>query len=277
MRIKRLILVAIIGSIMSLSTTYAYADTLDEIINQQEVDYSSKGDKNGSTKKETSNSNSNKDKGNLGDGAYLNDSQIDSVRDAANLSESSPQAVKINNAIKKGSSLAVQVMSYFIVALLIVRILLDIGYIALPFIRPLLNKGYNGQQQGAMGQTGMMGTQNPFGGGFSGGFGNSPFSQRGYGMSGMNGLAGQQAGVQTAIGKSPLVSMSAVKAVDSEAQLGPDGKTVSPLRMYAKDMVVVLVLVPLFIILAMTGALQNLGFLLGEVIARAIGGLSGMI
>lgn len=50
-----------------------------------------------------------------------------------------------------------------------------------------------------------------------------------------------------------------------------------PLKMYIKNMVVVLVLVPVLIVLAATGALTQLGLLIGNLLVGMIGQIGNMI
>jgi hypothetical protein len=86
-----------------------------------------------------------------------------------------------------------------------------------------------------------------------------------------------QAGASPAMGRTQWVSSAALNAVAAESQPGPDGKPQSALKYYAKDMAVTLVLVPILLTLAITGALSDLGFLLGDVIAKGIASIGSMI
>ena len=73
------------------------------------------------------------------------------------------------------------------------------------------------------------------------------------------------------------MSNAALNATAGESTLGPDGKPVNPLKMYAKDMVIVLVITPIMLILAVSGALTQLGLLIGGAIAGAISNIGGSI
>ena len=74
-----------------------------------------------------------------------------------------------------------------------------------------------------------------------------------------------------------LVSNAAIVAAESEGATGPNGKPMGPLKMYIKNMVVVLVLVPVLIVLAATGALTQLGLLIGNLLVGMIGQIGNMI
>lgn len=79
------------------------------------------------------------------------------------------------------------------------------------------------------------------------------------------------------IGRIQWVSNAALNAVAAESSVDPQtGKAVSPFKLYVKDMAVTLVAVPILLVLAITGALTNLGFLIGKAVAAAVGKLGGM-
>ena len=106
----------------------------------------------------------------------------------------------------------------------------------------------------------------------------------GMGGMGMGGMQGGMMGQQGAMGAQPSatgrpqwVSTAALNAVAAEQMPTPDGRARSAIKTYASDMVVTLVAVPILLVLAMSGALTQLGLLLGEAIAVGIGALGGMI
>lgn len=223
---------------------------------------------------------------------YIGGSHLDGMKDANDLSEMSEGAAKLNAGIKKVASFIVQVLSYFATACLVLRVLLDIIYIVLPFTRSFLANGYAGNpqsngtmQQGGMGGMGSMGGMGGMGGYGMGGFGSSRYGMGGMGsMGGMGGMGMNsmqqgmsQPGATPAMGRIQWVSTAALNAVASETTVGPNGKPINPLRPYAKDMVVILVLAPVFLVLAVTGALTDLGLLVGELLANAISNIGGMI
>ena len=107
----------------------------------------------------------------------------------------------------------------------------------------------------------------------------------GMGMGGMNGMGamggmgmqGSAPGASAAMGRVQWVSTTALNAAAAEQVVGPDGKPMSPLKTYAKDMVVVLVITPILLTLAITGVLTDLGFLIGKLLTDAIANIGQMI
>lgn len=217
---------------------------------------------------------------------------INEIKSANNLDGTSSGASKINLGIKKVASFIVQVISYFITAFLVVRILLDICYIVLPFTRKWLANGYMGNVQAGVGMAdgagmGMNGMNGMGGMGMRGGMGMNGMGMGGMGMGrgmgmrgGMNGMGMSGQGMQGANplpGRIQWVSTAALNAVAAESCGGVDGVPDSPLKVYVKDMVPVLILTPILLVLAITGALQNLGFLIGDLLANAISQAGGML
>jgi hypothetical protein len=203
-----------------------------------------------------------------------NSAIVDGMRDATQLDDPSPVASEANAVIKKVASGIIQVLSYVTVILLVIRVLLDLLYIAIPFVRPFLANGHQGVAQG--GQPGGMGGMNN--GGFGGGgFGGGGFGGGGFG-GGMNGggfgghgaMGGQQQQQGAGIA---FVSNAALNAVESEKAPGSP----SPYKIYAKDMVIILVITPIFLVLAVTGALTNLGITLGNGLVDLIGSISSFV
>lgn len=221
------------------------------------------------------------------------------LRDATNLSEPSAGAAKINEGTQKICSFIVQVISYFVVAALVVVVSLDLCYICIPFTRELLAPGaaaaMGGMQGGAMGmQGGAMGMGGPgmmgggmgmggmgmgrYGGGM--GMGRMGMGSMGMGSMGMGGMGspmgGGMQGQGMVMGQHKWVSEQAIRAVSAGQVMGPDGKPKSPLMSYASDMAILLVLTPILFTLAVTGVLTDLGFLLGEILANAIASIGNM-
>lgn len=227
-----------------------------------------------------------------------NDQLIDELKSANTLDGTSNSASKINQGVKKVASFVVQVISYFITAFLVVRILLDICYIVLPFTRKWLANGYMGNVQAGVGMAdgaGMgMGGMGMRGGMGMGGMGMGGMGMNGMGMGmggmgmgrgmgmrgGMNGMGMSGQGMQGANplpGRIQWVSTAALNAVAAESCGGVDGVPDNPLKVYVKDMVPILILTPILLVLAITGALQNLGFLIGDLLANALSQAGGMI
>lgn len=218
-------------------------------------------------------------------GSHGTYNQVDALKEATNLNESSEGAKKINQGIKSIASFVVQVLAYAVTALLVLRVLLDLAYICLPFTRSFLANGYGGNAQ-AGGGNGMPGMGSPMGGMGMGGMGmNRGMGMGGMGGMGMNGMNGMgmggmqqsQPGASPAMGRIQWVSNPALNAVAAETVVGPDGKAISPMKMYAKDMIVILILAPTFLVLAITGSLTNLGLLIGDMLSSAISNIGTMV
>jgi hypothetical protein len=228
------------------------------------------------------------------------DEFINEVKQATDLSQVSPGATKVNEGIKKIASFVVQILSYFVTAFLVVRVVVDLCYICIPFTRSFLANGYGGNAQAGAGGMGMQqpgmggmgGMGSPMGGmgmggmGMGGGMygrgrygmgGGMGMGMGGMGMGGMQGGMQGQPGANPAMGRTQWVSSAALNAVAAENILGPDGKSVSPIKEYSKDMVVILILTPILLTLAITGVLTDLGFLIGDMLTTAIGSIGGML
>jgi len=161
-----------------------------------------------------------------------------------------------------------------IFAALTFRVLIDILYIVAPFIRPKLAPGVRGDQMaenqmgggmqygmgGAAGGMGMAGGM--MGAGGYGGYG-------GYGGRGRRGMAGGTAG-GAPIGGTQWVSETAIAAVMAGNQVGPNGKPNNPFIFYLKGMVVPLVLIPVMLVLLLSGVLTQVGFYIGDLITNVI-------
>lgn len=270
----------------SMTSITANADSLDDVISgggsgQSEVYDDPSAGSGGSNNGEDllggsfGNINADTDNGN-----------VNRMKDATNLDTNNPNADKVNQGLKKIISFVVQILSYAATLLLVLRVLIDIIYISIPFSRAILANGYAGSAQasqpggmnGGMGMGGMNGGMGMGMGGMSGGMGMGGMN-RGMGMGGMNGM-GQpqaQAGASSALGRIQWVSTAALNAAEAEKTVGPDGKAISPLKMYAKDMVVILVLAPILLVLAVTGVLTRLGILIGTALANFIDGIGNMV
>jgi hypothetical protein len=266
--------------LLTIPVTSVSAGSLDNLISGSETTTDSSASDNSNSSSSSSSSQASS--------SYVSaDEYIADLQSATDLSSVDVAgADKVNEGIKKVAAFIIRIISYALTAFLVVRVLLDLLYIAIPFTRSFLSNGYAGNAaaggggmgpQGGMGMGGMGGMSGGFGG--MGGMG----MNRGYGMhGGMGGMGGSmgmqsQAGASPAMGRTQWVSSAALNAVAAESQPGPDGKPQSALKYYAKDMAVTLVLVPILLTLAITGALSDLGFLLGDVIAKGIASIGSMI
>ena len=198
------------------------------------------------------------------------DAFINSLKDASRLDTNTEGVEQVNGWIKTIAAYIVRILSYFLVAFLVVRVVLDMVYIGIPFTRSFFSNGYQAQPQQPMGQ-------------MQGGMG-APMGQmqKQGGMSGstmgMNPMTAQsQMGASPALGRTQWISTAALQAVANESQPGPDGRPQSAYKLYAKDMIIVLVVTPILLTLAITGVLNNLGFLIGEAIEKMIISIGNMI
>lgn len=172
---------------------------------------------------------------------------IDGLNDANNFTADVGKANEVTASAKPGFTLIVQLLTKLIVWGLTLRVLLDIAYVSLPFSRKLLGGGSSKPSQPAS----------------TGGFGGGGFGGSGFGGSGFGGSGASSSSAQASF----WVSSAAIKASTSE----------TPMRIYIKDMAVMLTVVPILLVLALTGILTQVGIVIGNVIVEALKGLSGVI
>jgi len=268
----------ILAVLLALSSTAIIAlgtDSLDDVLNnveqQEQVENSTR-------------TNNNTDENKV-DTYNKNKGFIDGLNKAADVSTEVEGVANVTARAKKAVAFVVQIIAYLITILLALRVVLDLMYIALPFTRTFLGNGYMGNAQagaggipnsmsmGGMGGMGMGGMGGRYGGGMGMGMGMNP------GMAGgMNAGMGMGAGQQPNVtGRIQWASNAALNAVAGENIVGPDGKAVSPFKLYIKDTIVVLILVPILITLAVTGALTSLGFVIAQVVVDGIAKIGSMI
>lgn len=150
----------------------------------------------------------------------------------------------VNKAIYKTQSFIVQIIAYALTIMLTLRTLFDLTYIAIPFSRSPIDR-ISGTMGGNMGQNmGNMGGQSF--GGQSGQF-NQPPAASGASASGAT--------------RVQLISDEARAAIQSPRVF----------RTYAKSMAVTLIATTVMLVLALTGALTDLGFIIGKALAAALG------
>lgn len=148
----------------------------------------------------------------------------------------------VNSMIYKTQSFIVQIIAYALTIMLTLRTLFDLTYIAIPFSRSLIDR-ISGQPGGNMGQNmGNMGGQSF--GGQSGQFNQPPASP-----------------ATTGATRVQLISDEARAAIQSPRVF----------RTYAKSMAVTLIATTVMLVLALTGALTDLGFIIGKALTAALG------
>lgn len=274
---------------LSLPSITVSATTLDDVINEQQENEEQQAPEQQAPVQQEPAQNNGSSSSDVG-GLYKNGALIDTIQDASTLDGPSEGATKVNQGIKKVATFIIQILSYGVTCLMVVRVVLDLTYITLPFTRSILANGYGGQvmgQQGmgqpgmggGMGGMGMGGMGMGMGGGYGmrGGMGMGGMGMNRMGMGGMGGMqGGSQPGASPAMGRVQWVSTAALNAVTNETQSGPDGRPQSPLKMYSKDMIPMLTVTPILLVLAISGVLSDLGFMLGELLTRAISGMGNM-
>lgn len=147
----------------------------------------------------------------------------------------------VNSMIYKTQSFIVQIIAYALTIMLTLRTLFDLTYIAIPFSRSLIDE-ISGQTGGNMG--GNMGNMGQTFGGQSGQFNQPPAS-----------------GATSGATRVQLISDEARAAIQSPRVF----------RTYAKSMTVTLIATTVMLVLALTGALTDLGFIIGKALAAALG------
>ena len=152
----------------------------------------------------------------------------------------------VNSMIYKTQSFIVQIIAYALTIMLTLRTLFDLTYIAIPFSRSLIDR-ISGTMGGNMGQNmSNMGGQSF--GGQSGQFNQPPAA---------SGATGSTSGAT----RVQLISDEARAAIQSPRVF----------RTYAKSMAVTLIATTVMLVLALTGALTDLGFIIGKALAAALG------
>ena len=260
------LLVAVI-MIFALSSITAFADetqSLDELIESMDKNIESEA---GIAINDTD---SNTDKLDTPNTYEKNKDYIEGINRASDLITADVEGVEtITSGAKLVAAWIVQVLSYVIIAFLVVRTIIDICFIAIPFTRSFLGNGYSGQAQSS--GAGNMGGQGSYG--MRGGYGMFSGNNNSV-MEGQNAMMNRNSSM---VGNIQFVSNAALNAVATESAIGPDGKTQSPYKLYAKDMVVTFITVPILVLLAATGVLNKLGLAIGGFLVDTISKLSSMI
>lgn len=225
--------------------------------------------------------------GGLTDGIDTSDADVyNGIAEASKVDLNNPKAEQATSGLRNIVGIVVTFLCYAITILLTLRVILDLLYIAIPFTRKFLCAQPVGNPGGGPGMGGGFGGGYGGGmGGYGGGYGGGMSSYGGYGggyggMGGMGGMGaqGHQAQQGAGLGGITWISKAAQNAVANEGQPNPQtGKPTSALILYAKDMIVVLVAVPILIILATNGTLMTLGLKLGALISGIVGKISGSI
>lgn len=247
---KKAIIISLIV-ILCMSQSVFAGSTLDEVLNSPEINEEQGFETEGSTPS-SRNPVYNENKG-----------FIDGIKNAGDLSADIEGAAIVTDSVKQVVAFIVQILAYSITILLALRVALDIMFISLPFARTMLGNGHQGNAQAGAGG-GMVGM-----GGMSGGMGG--------GMGGQGNMALSNQQQASSSSKIQWVSNAALNSVEGEKTVGPDGKSVSPFNLYMKDMIIVLILVPVLLTLAVTGALTNIGFIAAQVLVNTLAKIGNML
>lgn len=199
------------------------------------------------------------------DDLYNGNNFSDTLSDSTDFTNEVEGVGIVISGIKLVTSAIVQVLSYLALSLLTVRVVIDLLYIAFPFARAFL----------ANGRTGVVETD-----GFNrnqgiGGYG--PGAMSSIGMNSANNATLQNNNRQSLAGSIQFVSNAALNAVANESVIDADGTHRSPYGTYAKDMIFALILIPLLLVLAVSGQLANLGMAIGNILANIIQSIVGSI
>ena len=186
---------------------------------------------------------------------------LQGLSSVTDMSEQNETVGKIVSPVQKIIVIIVQTLCYILTLGLTLRFTCDLTYILLPFSRGILAPGGMPPTQGAAGGMDPMGGMGDMGGYGMGG----DYGMGGYGMGGgyaprrrSTGRGRRNGGA----GGFSLVSETAVMAVQSGE---------SPLKIYAKDMLIVVVATPILLVLLLTGTLADLGFTIGAALSSFIG------
>ena len=213
-----------------------------------------------------------------------NRSVIQGLHEAADLSPEVEGTQKIIAPLRYGVAFVVQVLSFIIITGMALSVVLDLTYLAVTPLRSVLSNGQTGSTLPA-------GQQAQPGGFQSAGFQPAGFpSTFNFKQGPVNGFGPPQTqgGLPGAMnpgqpGPSPggriqLVSKAALDAAANEGTIDPNtSKTRGLISLYMKGMGLKLILIPVLLILVVTGSLTNLGFVVADVLVAMIRLLGEML
>ena len=256
----------------------------NEQMNNEQEQNNSSSNQDSSNKQQSTNN----EKLNLSDSGTQpskNNGFIDGLNDISDLTQPNVEGVEtVTSGLRTVAAFIVQVVSYLITAFMAVTVLLDLLYITIPFLRTLLANGYSGNVQrtgnannmmtGSMYGTGTMGMTGMGGYGRYGGGMNNPamYNAR---MSQEGIAAGNQR--NSLMGQIQFVSDAALDAVITASTTPDQGRSPNPLKIYFKHMMIKLILTPVLIVLAATGALTQLGFVVADAVVAVVAKIGAMI
>lgn len=243
--IKRIGAIAIIGMLMAPTTmTVIAAPSLDEITATE----SSNGNVGNVGNVGNSSQYSGGTTSSNGGATYNGSDFMNDLSTSLDMSQVNSQKSKeINSALREKTGMFMQVACYVIPLFLAVRIALDIGWIVLPIPKEV---GDNGNVPAPASN--------------GGGWGTTPTATS-------NNTVGNK-------GKLNIISKQAKSAYVNGFKQSQDGSVgKSPVAIYFSTITVEIILVPIMLVLAVTGAASGLGFALGNLIGKILVSLSNVI
>ena len=266
------------------TTSEAPAETtgsLDEVITEQQTQATQAGQP-GQQSQDTNSTNTTSTT-NTPDTLY-NKSFIQGLNEAADLSPEVEGTSKIIAPLRYGVAFVVQVLAFIIITGMALSVVLDLTYLAVTPLRSVLSNGYSGSalpagqqasvQPGGFQPGGFQSLYN-FKQGPTSGFG-PPQTQVGLPGAMNPGQPGQPNNGPG--GHIQLVSKAALDAAANEGTIDPNtSKTRGLISLYMKGMGLKLVLIPVLLILVVTGSLTNLGFVVADVLVAVIRLLGEML
>ena len=261
------------------TTSEAPAETvesLDEVITEQQTQ-ADQADQPGQPSQDTNSTNTTSTT-NTPDTLY-NKSFIQGLNEAADLSPEVEGTSKIIAPLRYGVAFVVQVLAFIIITGMALSVVLDLTYLAVTPLRSALSNGYSGSAlpagQQASAQPGGFPSLYNFKQGPTSGFG-PPQTQVGLPGAMNPGQPGQPNNGPG--GRIQLVSKAALDAAANEGTIDPNtSKTRGLISLYMKGMGLKLVLIPVLLILVVTGSLTNLGFVVADVLVAVIRLLGEML
>lgn len=187
-----------------------------------------------------------------------------SLMEHADMSEYENETVKEAGAsLSRFVAMVVQFLSYVIVAGMTLRVGLDLCFVTLPFMRNILTGGAYKGNNGTNTNTNIGYQQNSY---QQGGWQNN--NNGGWQNNNNGGFIGNNTQNRTGGMSFDLVSETAVMAVQN------GGNVPGAFKIYMKDMAALMILTPILLVLAISGALTAIGFAVGQMIAGVIGSFS---
>ena len=186
--------------------------------------------------------------------------------------------------LRYGVAFVVQVLSFIIITGMALSVVLDLTYLAVTPLRSVLSNGQTGSTLPS-GQQAQPGGFQPGGfqpAGFPSTFNFKQGPANGFGppqtQGGLPGAMNPGQPNQGPGGRIQLVSKAALDAAANEGTIDPNtNKTRGLISLYIKGMGLKLVLIPVLLILVVTGSLTNLGFVVADVLVAMIRLLGEML